>query len=250
MPCYIAVTYRPAVLTVKVFVMTIRFARALGVVVTICFALASQIATAAEQGFYVGGYYGQSDKDTDRGEVQEFALFVYDAYGFQPVQSNSSFDTKDSGYGFFGGYRLFTHFAIEGGYMDLGEVAFRDQSSGIDLTNDQPGNWNQKITIGSSGISLSALGILPLSYRSEIFGRAGVLFSTNELQINISDGVGSDNPEFSESDTDWLIGVGAGFTFAEIYTLRLEYQRVLDAGDESMGEADLDLLSLGVTVAF
>ena len=42
----------------------------------------------------------------------------------------------------------------------------------------------------------------------------------------------------------------AGFTFAEIYTVRIEYQRVFDAGDENTDEADLDMAIIGVTVAF
>ena len=36
----------------------------------------------------------------------------------------------------------------------------------------------------------------------------------------------------------------------EIYDLRLEFQRIFDAGDETTGEADLDMISLGVTVVF
>ena len=47
-----------------------------------------------------------------------------------------------------------------------------------------------------------------------------------------------------------LAGAGVGFTFAEIYTLRGEYQRVFDAGDDTVGEGDQDLVTVGVTVKF
>ena len=39
--------------------------------------------------------------------------------------------------------------------------------------------------------------------------------------------------------------IGAGFTFAEIYTVRIEYQRLFDAGDENTDEADLDMAIIG-----
>ena len=57
---------------------------------------------------------------------------------------------------------------------------------------------------------------------------------------------------FSESSTDYLAGVGAGFSFAEVYTARLEYDRVFDAGAEDAGgEArNVDVITLGFTVAF
>ena len=56
--------------------------------------------------------------------------------------------------------------------------------------------------------------------------------------------------EVSESSTDLVAGAGVSMSFLEIYGLRLEYLRVFDAGNESVGEADLDMLSLGITVTF
>jgi hypothetical protein len=56
--------------------------------------------------------------------------------------------------------------------------------------------------------------------------------------------------EQSESSTDFLAGAGVTMSFLEIYGVRLEYLRVFDAGKEGFGEADLDMLSLGVTVTF
>jgi hypothetical protein len=234
--------------------MTIRIARVPGFAVALVGSLVSSLswhtASGAEQGFYVGANYGQSKSAADKASYDDFAVFVYDVYGFAPAQRNSTFDDKDYGYGFFGGYRMFANLAFEGGYLDLGEVAYSDTSSGTDLITGGPGTWSQKLASRTGGLTLSALGILPLSYRSEIYARAGVMFATNELKIYISDGVGNDNPRISKSSTELLAGVGAGFTFAEIYTARLEYQRVFNAGTRDTGEADIDLISLGVTVTF
>jgi len=226
--------------------------------------LATHSASAAERGFYVGVYYGQGSKDSEEAPYEALANRNYDSFGFNPQSAVTSFDTKSNSYGFLGGFRIFEHLAIEGGFMDLGEVAYRNESTGVDHsrdrvldtgdvdhTNDAINTWNQQIASKSRGLSVSALGILPITYRSEVFVRGGVLLSSSELDIHISNGVdsASNNPD-QQTSTDFLVGVGASYTFAEIYAVRLEYQRIFDAGSEATGEQDLDLISLGVTVTF
>jgi len=221
---------------------------------------ASFAAPAAERGFYIGGFYGQADVDADEARFADQTAGIYESFFFSPAESQTSFDTKDSGFGFFGGYRWLRNVAFEGGYIDLGEVSYRDASAGMydDGTNPPTAeNWTQSTSRSLSGITLSALGILPLSYRSEVYVRGGIVFSTTEVGVHISDGLGEASGDTSDSDTDFLVGVGAGFTFAEIYTLRLEYQRILDAGaadsdfgGPGLGESDVDLISLGFTVTF
>ncbi len=217
-------------------------------------------AVAVERGFYIGGFYGLTDSDIDEARFADQTTTIYENFAFFPSLSQTSFDAEDSGFGFFGGYRWLRNLAFEGGYVDLGKASYRDVSAGIydDGTNPPTAeNWNQSTSRSLSGITLSALGILPLSYRAELFVRGGVMFSTTEVGVHISDGVGQASGDTSDSDTDFLVGVGGGFTFAEIYTLRLEYQRIFDAGaadsdfsGAGLGEADIDLISLGFTVAF
>lgn len=221
-----------------------------GLVCSVIVALPWQFAAAAEQGFYVGASYGQVKNRADKALFDDLAAFIYDRVLFAPAQGSSAFDAEDAGYGFVGGYRMFANLAFEGGYLDLGEVEYRDTSSGIDLLTDAAATFSQKIGAKTSGMTLSALGILPLSYRTEIYARAGVLFATNELRVHVDYVTGGESGNISDSSTDLLAGVGAGFTFAEIYTARLEYLRVFDAGSSDTGEADIDMISLGVTVTF
>lgn len=215
--------------------------------------LAAGSVNAAERGFYVGGFYGQVNSDLDQGEYEILAWALYRAFEFDPqTRTSVSFDTEDSGYGFFGGYRFSPYLAVEGGYMDLGEFTYREQTNGTDAVAGQPVTLQQRITTTLSGVGVSALGILPLTYRTELFLRGGVLFTSNELtaQFESSSDFAIGGELGSESDTDFLAGVGAAMTFAEIYSLRLEYQRIFDAGTEFTGEADADIISLGVAVTF
>lgn len=209
----------------------------------------SGAAQSQELGFYVGGFYAETSKDAGIGPFDEFALLVYDAVGFAPGQGSSRLEEKDSGYGFQAGYRLLRNLAFEGEYMDLGAVEYRSTNEGA--FNNGPGTLDANFDSGTSGMALSAVGILPIGYRWEIYARLGVLFATSEFDIFLSNGVSTLRDNVSESSTDYLAGVGAGFLFAEIYTARLEFRRVFDAGaNDPVGEGDVDVISLGFTVGF
>lgn len=203
---------------------------------------------AAQFGLYVGGYYGDVSKDVTQQPFDDFTAFIAQELEFIPLQASTTFDDKDSGYGFLVGYRLTPYLAVEGNYVDLGKVTYRNSSTGT--FEGEPVALETSLTADTSGLGISVLGILPVSYRWEVYGRAGVLIATNDLDIFLTDGVGRVSDTTSESSTDLFGGAGLSFSFAEIYQARLEYQRVFDAGDEVTGEGDVDLISLGITVTF
>jgi OOP family OmpA-OmpF porin len=219
-----------------------------------------QAAVAAETGFYVGGFYGKADKDEAQSSFDATAAFVNDQLAYVPTSGSSTFDKKTNGYGFFGGYRLFEHLALEGGYMDLGTVTYRGRSTGtvsfIDpISGDaQQGPTDALVNIDShvGGIAVSALGILPISYNAEIYGRGGVLFSSHRFDVFYQDVIGPLRDRSSESDIDFMVGAGASYLLAEVYTLRAEFIRVFDAGKKvfGVGEGDVDMITVGITVRF
>jgi hypothetical protein len=187
-------------------------------------------ARAAQTGIYAGVSIAMAEKDSTRSAFADEALLVYDAFGFTPTSSSASLDPKDSSYGFVVGWRLTEHIALEGGYVDLGDVAYRDRSTGLFANTPPPENWAQNIETSTSGIAVAALGILPLSYR---------------------DGVNSQKLRATQSSFDLFAGAGVSFSLAEIYNIRLEYGRVFDAGDDDvLDEADVDMATLNVTVSF
>jgi opacity protein-like surface antigen len=208
-------------------------------------------AEAAQLGIYAGLSYVMADKDADRSVFEEEALQDYNTFGFVPQSTVASFDTKDNAYGFVVGWRFSEHLAFEGGYLDLGDVTYKDRSTGIFNATPPPQDWALNLDSGTSGIALSALGILPLSYRWEVYARGGVLIANSTANLFISNGFDSRKFRASKSSADFLTGAGISFSIAEIYNIRLEYLRVFDAGDdETLGEGDVDIATLNVTVAF
>jgi OmpA-like transmembrane domain len=206
-------------------------------------------AGAAQTGIYAGISYAMVEKDSVRSDYEAEARSIYNAFGFTPQTTTGSFDAKDSSYGFVVGWRLTEHIALEGGYLDLGDVVYKDRSAGVFANTAQ--NWGQNIETSTSGIALSALAIVPLSYRWEVFARGGALISNSEESVFITDGNQSQKLRANQSGFDLFAGAGVSFSLAEIYNVRLEYGRVFDAGDSDLvDEADVDMVTLNVTVSF
>ncbi len=210
---------------------------------------------AAPLGIYAGVSYAMVENDSARSAFAGEVLRIYDAFAFEPQSTSASFDSEDSAYGFVVGWRLTPHLAIEGGYLDLGDVSLRDRSDGQFVAPPVgPATVQQNVEASTNGIALSALGILPLSYRWEVYGRGGFLIANSTENIFISDGVGSQKFRANGSGFNPIAGVGISFSVVEIYNLRLEYNRVFDVGyDKSptrLEKADVDMLLLNISVSF
>jgi OmpA family protein len=217
---------------------------------------AAGAARAAELGIYAGVSYAMVKKDSTRSAFEDEARIVDSLAAFAPAPqgTTATFDTKDSSYGFVVGWRLSEHFALEGGYMDLGDVEYREHSDGVFFAPDPPeqGSLQKNIDSGTSGIQVSALGILPLTYRWELYARGGVLIANSTEDVFVIDDLGTPGRiQVNQSGFDLLAGAGISFSLADIYRLRLEYVRVFDAGeDETLDAADVDMVALNVTVSF
>lgn len=212
-------------------------------------ALCGMQASAAELGFYIGGQLGQGQKQSNIGDWDAYASQVY-ANNLDPIQvsATSTLDDSDTAYAMLAGYRFNRFLAVEGGYANLGTLAYRNRSVGDLEGTPVPLAFNADSSSG--GVMVSALGVLPLSYRWETYARIGAVFSSNSVTLFLADDAVAGRSRFSESSIDAVAGVGVSLRFLEIYDARLEVQRVFDAGAESTGEGDLDLVNFGVVVAF
>lgn len=217
--------------------------------------VAAAPAGAAPLGIYAGVSYAMVENDSARSAFAGEALRIYGLFDFQPDSTSASFDSEGSAYGFVVGWRLSPHLAIEGGYMDLGDVSFRDRSDGQFVTDPiEPASFVQNVEASTNGIALSALGILPLSYRWEVYGRGGFLISNSTENIFIATDIGQQKFRANGSGFNPVAGVGISFSVVEIYNLRLEYNRVFNVGYDKnptlLEKADVDMLLLNVSVSF
>ncbi|MGE5198184.1 MAG: outer membrane beta-barrel protein [Rhodospirillaceae bacterium] len=171
------------------------------------FSLAGLPAVAADNGIYLGASVGQSGVEVDE---------VVDGFDFD-------YDASTTAYKIIAGWRFLDWLAVEGNYVDLGSG--EDKVSG------------DKVEIDVSGVSLSAVGFLPVG-PVDLFARVGAVNWDADVSVAGFDAGGS------ADGTDFTYGAGVQFRVWSL-GIRAEYE-VFDISDAD----NVDLLSLGVTWTF
>jgi OOP family OmpA-OmpF porin len=205
--------------------------------------LSSMMAVSYTQAenFYVLGSVGQSrfgsGSGASEGALTSSAhLTVDDNPG-----SASRFDSRDLGYKLQFGYNFNQNFAVEGGYVDLGQQNYHvnfDSGSGHAKTSD-------------NGLNIAALGIIPVEGPFSVFGKVGVIDAKVDYHLSGSDAGGSFADAHEKIKFSPEYGVGVMYSLNDVADLRVEAERFADLGKKSTtGENNVDLLSLGVSYRF
>lgn len=208
-------------------------------------------AHAAEEGFYFGIAGGMTSADLSKNDLdgRYQSLLIDDSYDVLGYES--TLDDSDTSWGVQVGYQWGPHFAAEIGYVDLGKAVYEADFLVEDLLS--PGDMyvgSERTRFRSSGPTVAVLGLLPLGETFDIHGRAGILFARNRITEQSRDyytGEVLGSQEFSGNSKDLFAGIGGAWNINANYTMRLEYQRYFDVGDdEDTTETDVDQLSLSI----
>ncbi|CEA06706.1 outer membrane protein A [Pseudomonas saudimassiliensis] len=165
---------------------------------------------------YLFGNVGQSE--TDLSDLEDMGL---------------STDEKATAYKVGAGVQLNRHIGVEFQYVDLGEVSA-----------DVPG---LKAEIGAKGFGANLVGSLPFD-RFKVYGKVGYHQMESDWRVKL----GGDT--FAKGDDDSNVtsfAIGATYALTPQFELVAEFERYQDVGDEdSTGEADVDLASIGLRYNF
>jgi OmpA-OmpF porin, OOP family len=201
-------------------------------------------------GPYGMGFIGQSNWTSEQAQNEQD--LVDTLVGTQnPIQNiETSTSDTDIGYNLTFGYRFNRFFAAELGLAQFGsveskanaEMDFGDGFEPVEL----------KLAFSAGGPMMSVLGIIPVSDKFELYGRLGYLFTSSERELTSkvsgqSGGFGS-----AKGDSqDPVLGVGVAWHFNQVYSARVEYQKLDEIGqDNRSGLEDLHVIGLGVMVRF
>ncbi len=195
---------------------------------------------ASEPGFYIGADAALVAPTVQKSDGVNFGT----PSGVVHVDPESvRFD--ESGFGWSGliGYRINSHLAAELAYLDFGSI---DVEEAFDLTDVRPGPPDPSLAIFDfnlrvAGPMVSVMGIVPISDRYEAFGRAGVLWASQEVQLD-------SRFSFNDAEDLWGLGIGLQAELGRGWSARLEYQRFEGMrGTVVSGEHRLERLLLGAT---
>jgi opacity protein-like surface antigen len=177
---------------------------------------ASRSATAADNGFYLGGGIAQSD------------------YRLANPTAVSGLDDEDTGWKLIAGFRPLDSFAVEVNYADHGAAAIPGSlicPPGIGLA------CPARFELSAKTLSAFAVGFATLPF-VDLFGKVGAASWKVEARAN-STTLGGFSTD--EDDVDFAWGAGVQARFGSLAG-RLEYERFRVVNDD-----DLDAITLSVT---
>jgi len=217
--------------------------------------IAANTASAENAGLYFGLTGGATSVDMG-GSKQDFddtfglpIAATLELGGLDVIGFESSLDDSDIGWGLQVGYRFNRYIAAEVGYVDLGEALYEAIMTVDDGTEIFP--VEASVRFKSSGPTAAVLGILPVGERFDAHAKAGVYIADTRLRSRLRDVEFAENVVHDETkagETEFFFGVGGAWNISDSYSLRVEYQRYLDLGDDDTGEGDADIV--GVSVLF
>lgn len=202
-------------------------------------ALTCSIATithAESNGPYVAISVGQSSFDVSKGDTD--AIFQDEGL----TVNSSSLDDTDIAVKLQAGYQFSPYFAVEGGYINLGSTSYS-----ATLNNTARASAD----VDASGLSISAIGVLPLGSDFSLFAKLGAINARVKTTVKAS--VNSTSLSGSEDSTDIkpIIGLGAAYALNPNVSFRAEIERYKDLGDDdTTGEGSVDLFSAGIVLKF
>jgi opacity protein-like surface antigen len=207
-------------------------------------ALVSGTAAAADdRGFYVGFGAGMALADVDENEFDGLLVDVAESAGLSVVDGTSKVSDSDASLGLLVGYRFLPWLAVEAEWLTLGKVDYEAHVQVTDGVVVAP--LKTTIETDAKGVAVSALGIWPISQQWDLYGRVGVLLADTSASVRFSSEGASETVSDSQSTQVVLAGIGAGWKVSPTWTVRFDYQRFLDVGDDDLlGEASIDRLSV------
>jgi hypothetical protein len=202
-------------------------------------------------GAYGGALVGYSTYAGDQTQVeQNLEDFLLSANA--PIQGELSSGTEESdiGYQAMFGFRFHRFFSAELGLAQFGSLVSSAHGD-LDLGGGfVPTSVSYSYTAG--GPVLSAIGILPLGNKFELFGRLGYLFASAERKFSARvDGESAGSGSVKGDSQNPVYGLGFAWHINQVYSVRGEFQKLDDIGEESRtGTEDLTVIGLGVIIRF
>ncbi len=185
---------------------------------------------AAEKDLYIGGLLGQARGQVGATEMnQRMATLGYDAEANVSNQNRLAWKL-------FAGYQYSQYVGIEAGYIDLGEVRTHLKGSAADITN-YLNSANLVHPRSGSGYEFALLGTYPLSEKSYLFARAGLLFSNSKYQASTDVALAKRTTD----GNDGFLGLGYGYDINPNWGLRLNVENYR-VEDERIALVGLSLL--------
>lgn len=209
-------------------------------------------ANAAMSGLYVGGQLGGGNVHERGVSSSQLADAINDA-GLSVASSGGS--SKETGVAgrLFAGYQFNDNFAAELGYSKFSNAKSNAYATGVDSVSSLAESVSIGTTTKSYAVDLVGKAILPLQNCFNVYGKLGVAYLNERVDLNVSDvenGVTLSNESFSASEHKVLptFGVGAGYEINQNLAADLSWNHIQKVGNTDL--TNKDMIALGLTYRF
>ncbi len=201
-------------------------------------------------GPYGAALLGYSNYTSDQSAYEQDLIDRLVETGNPYQDITTSTENTDLGYQAIFGYRFIRYFAAEIGLAQFGELKSTAKTEMDFGQGFVPTSLS--FTFSSGGPMFSAIGILPIGEKFEVFGRLGYLFASAERELTSR--VDGQSGRFGSVDGNSDIpvyGIGFAWNINQIYSIRGEYQKIDSLGQANRsGEEDLTVTGVGLIVRF
>lgn len=215
---------------------TLRLATLAGLGSLACLpALAQTDATYVDHYGYGGLSVGGSRSHFDEQRVTNTLL------GTGVTTTAIGADKKDTAFKLFGGYQFNRHFALEGGYFNLGRFAYT-ATTAVPL-----GTLSGNVRL--QGINADAVGLLPLSTNWSALGRVGVQYAQTRDSFTTTGALTANAPNVKKNKTNVKYGFGLQYAITPNMLVRTELERYRI--NDAVGNNDnVNTLTVGLVIPF
>lgn len=214
---------------------TLRLATLAGLGSLACLPVLAQTDTYADHYGYGGVSAGGSRSHFDEQRVTNTLL------GPGVTTTAIGADKKDTAVKLFGGYQFNRHFALEGGYFNLGRFGYTATTS-VPL-----GTLSGKARL--QGINMDAVGLLPLSTSWSLLGRVGVQYAQTRDSFTTTGALVATDPNVKKNKTNVKYGFGLQYAITPHVLVRTELERYRI--NDAVGNNDnVNTLTVGLIIPF
>jgi OmpA-OmpF porin, OOP family len=157
--------------------------------------------------------------------AEDSGFYIGAGFG-EASQDFAEFDASDESFRLFGGWSFNKYFAVEGGYVDAGT-----QSDTIDQI---------QVDISSDGFFVEGLAKLPIGDLFAPYVKLGYVFYDSTQKLSL----GELSVSESESDADFIYGIGFEIKATDKFRFRAEYEEV------NLPDSAFDIISVAATWHF
>ncbi len=188
------------------------------------------VASAINKGSYFGIASGETEGDASLSDFNDGSL------------TSGSVDDTDTGLKLFGGFQFTDSLAIEGGFIDFGEVTFDGTSNGSFFPLGFAAG-PVSADIETQGLYVAVIGMKTFPVVS-VFGKLGVLlWGADGEFVDTSGSFDLDDFDLEESGESVMVGLGVEFRPKRKLAIRAEWEQHQDA---LVDERDIDFLSVSI----